>query len=463
MQNKIVFIFLFFLGCANVALAQEPQWELFFPDLSGPISVDPTDSDIIYIASGKAFEEGMWKTTDGGQTWNLYSEGWGMGTPRDILIHPDNPQEILVSGGPFVGIHKSVDGGQTWIRADSGFIVDHHGYQIVDLAFDTQRRVFYAADFGTSSGVFQSTDGVHWRRTTPSYPFDPLTIVIDEENDVIYAGSGNGVWKSLDAGSTWAQVINGLPIESPTPPVTYPVIWNLAKINHSQTLYCVVSNLGIYKSYNGGDNWFSVNDSVTSQLSFRGGLVVSETDTNVVFAGSRFSSVSIVRGIYQTRDGGRNWEQYNLGLPEPILNFATRNLFLDHHTNSLFADIALFFGNARAEEGIYRLVNAIITNVSKQPERIVVTNLVLKAYPNPFNIQTTLVYTVHTKGQLTLQIFNIVGNEVVRLIDKKVGPGEYRIHWDGTNQAGRIVPSGIYLARVQLGREAATIKLLVQK
>ena len=134
MQNKIVFMFLFFLSCANVALAQEPQWELFYPDLSGPIAVDPTDSDIIYIASGKAFEEGMWKTTDGGQTWNLYSEGWGMGTPRDTLIHPDNPQEILVSGGPFVGIHKSVDGGQTWIRADNGFTVDHHGFAIRDLA-----------------------------------------------------------------------------------------------------------------------------------------------------------------------------------------------------------------------------------------------------------------------------------------------------------------------------------------
>ena len=141
MQNKIVFIFLFFLGCANVTLAQEPQWELFYPDLSGPIAVDPTDSDIIYIASGKSFEKGMWKTTDGGQTWNLYKEGWSMVRPRDILINPDKPLEILAGGGSIAAALKSTDGGQTWIRSDYGLRTPHQGFEVSQLVFDRQRGI----------------------------------------------------------------------------------------------------------------------------------------------------------------------------------------------------------------------------------------------------------------------------------------------------------------------------------
>ena len=131
MQKYFNLVLLIFLYCTKLAQAQEPQWELFAEGLSGAIAVDPTDSDVIYISSGTP---GMWKTTDGGQNWNLYTEGWGMGHVNDILIDPDNPEVILAAGGPFVGIHKSVDGGQTWIRADNGFTVDHHGFAIRDLA-----------------------------------------------------------------------------------------------------------------------------------------------------------------------------------------------------------------------------------------------------------------------------------------------------------------------------------------
>ncbi len=124
------------------------------------------------------------------------------------------------------------------------------------------------------------------------------------------------------------------------------------------------------------------------------------------------------------------------------------------------------------EMGLRTLVGAVIngkrygtlTDVVKEEDLIIPKTFeLLPNFPNPFNQETTLVYTVHTKGQLTLQIFNIIGNEVVRLVDESVGPGEYRIHWDGTNKAGRIVPSGVYLATVHLGREAASIKLLILK
>ena len=74
-----------------------------------------------------------------------------------------------------------------------------------------------------------------------------------------------------------------------------------------------------------------------------------------------------------------------------------------------------------------------------------------------------VVCSVPLSGQAIVRIFNVLGKEVVRLLDEQMSPGVYRISWDGENQEGRIVPSGIYLARMLLSREAATIKLFVLK
>ncbi len=459
MQHKFNLVFLIFLFSTSFTQAQEPQWELFYPDLSGPIAVDPTDSDIIYIASGKSFEKEMWKTTDGGQTWNLYSEGWSMVRPRDILINPDNPQEILVGGGSIAAALKSTDGGQTWIRSDYGLTTPHRGYEVSQFVFDRQRGIYYLADLaeGWFCGLYRSVDGVQWELT--SLYGCPLSVIVDESNGDVYASTYIGtVWKSTDTGSTWIEKNNGLPTNS-------PFIWHLAKVNNSQTLYCTIWDYGIYKTLDGGDNWFSVNDSVTSQLDFRGGLLVAESDTNTVFAGASGTVVDtvITGGIYRSSNGGDSWEQYNIGLPDTSLDFSTQFIFLDNKANRLYGSILSKFPLSQGEGNIFSLQKAVITAVREPTHAAFVRQMELKSFPNPFNTQTTLVYTVHTKGQLTLQIFNIVGKEVLRLLDKKVGPGEYRIHWDGRNKAGRIVPSGVYLATVHLGREAASIKLLIIK
>ena len=255
MRNKINLVLLVFVCYATAAQAQEPQWELFAEGLSGPIAVDPTNSDVIYISSGTS---GMWKTTDGGQTWNLYSEGWGMGSPKDILIDPANSEEILVGGGPFVGVLKSTDGGQTWIRADNGLRFDHHGFRVHQLAFDRQKGIYYLADEGGGAfcAVYRSTDGMNWEET--STRFCPLSVVVDESNGDVYAGAnGAGVWKSSDAGSTWVYISRGLNVNPQN-------IYDLVKLKESETLYAATFR-GIYKTLDQGENWFSVNDSLTNK------------------------------------------------------------------------------------------------------------------------------------------------------------------------------------------------------
>jgi photosystem II stability/assembly factor-like uncharacterized protein len=105
----------------------------------GRVVVDPTDSNIVFVAvAGHLYteneERGLYKTTDGGETWNkvLYI------SPRagviDVIVHPTNPKIVLaasyerlrrawdlVESGPGSAIHRSEDGGQTWKRVESGF------------------------------------------------------------------------------------------------------------------------------------------------------------------------------------------------------------------------------------------------------------------------------------------------------------------------------------------------------
>ena len=82
-------------------------------------------------------------------------------------------------------------------------------------------------------------------------------------------------------------------------------------------------------------------------------------------------------------------------------------------------------------------------------------------YPNPFNSATLIHYTLSTAGQRTavkLEIYNILGEEVATLVDKRQAPGSYSVRWDAREMA-----SGIYLCRLQVGQGSAAEKMLLLK
>jgi hypothetical protein len=73
-------------------------------------------------------------------------------------------------------------------------------------------------------------------------------------------------------------------------------------------------------------------------------------------------------------------------------------------------------------------------------------------YPNPFNSQTTIIYTVANLGpipaQINIDIYDIMGRKVRKLVDERIPAGKHRITWDGKNDAGSDCPSGVYFARI---------------
>ncbi len=88
-------------------------------------------------------------------------------------------------------------------------------------------------------------------------------------------------------------------------------------------------------------------------------------------------------------------------------------------------------------------------------------------YPNPFNPSTTIAFEVPVMSgsnkRVSLTIYDVRGRRIETLLDDELEPGRYAIHWDGRNERGQSVASGIYLYRLRAGDETFTRKMTVLK
>jgi photosystem II stability/assembly factor-like uncharacterized protein len=205
----------------------------------GSIAVHPTDSNTVYVGTGEdngggfAYDgEGIFRTTDGGATWTSL----GLAEVRRIgriAIDPSQPARLFAAaGGDWFnkdqnrGIYRSTDGGLTWQKVL--YVADDAGG--IDVAIDPanpsrvyaaiwQRQIHSDTWYvgGPASGVWRSSDGgATWSRLTNGLPAGPdvgrigLAVAPSSPN-VVYAlvvnaeGNIDGVFRSTDYGSTWAN------------------------------------------------------------------------------------------------------------------------------------------------------------------------------------------------------------------------------------------------------------------
>ena len=84
-------------------------------------------------------------------------------------------------------------------------------------------------------------------------------------------------------------------------------------------------------------------------------------------------------------------------------------------------------------------------------------------YPNPFNPRTHICYQLPRAGQVTLTVYNVMGQAVCCLVDGSQAAGEHEVTWDGLDDAGRAVASGIYFYQLTAGQFVETKKMLLLK
>jgi hypothetical protein len=82
-------------------------------------------------------------------------------------------------------------------------------------------------------------------------------------------------------------------------------------------------------------------------------------------------------------------------------------------------------------------------------------------YPNPFNSATTINYELSHRGTVTLEVYNLAGQQVARLVYGLREAGTYTLTWDSRDDADRELASGVYIYRLQVGENVQTRRLLL--
>ena len=112
-----------------------------------------------------------------------------------------------------------------------------------------------------------------------------------------------------------------------------------------------------------------------------------------------------------------------------------------------------------------RFVNTANVKITDElTQQVFPTDIILHpAYPNPFNTSATLNYELLVNSAVKVDIFNILGDRVKTVLNKKQDPGYKTIVWDGTNDRNKTVPTGIYYCTVSTSRSSQINKLVLIK
>ncbi len=242
------------------------------------ILIHPNDSRVVYVAAqgplwAPGGDRGLYKTTDGGKTWNQVlkiSENTGV---TDVVMDPRNPEVLyaaayqrrrhvwtLIDGGPESAIYKSSNGGADWKKLESGLPKEEMGrigLAISPAAPDSVYAVIEAAN--KAGGFFRSEDaGGNWEKRSDYVPSGPMyyqEIFADPQNpDRVYSVD---TWLQIteDGGKTFRRV--GEKYKH----VDNHVVW----IDPANTKHLMVGcDGGLYESYDRGATWdFKANLPVT--------------------------------------------------------------------------------------------------------------------------------------------------------------------------------------------------------
>ena len=334
--------------------------ETVLPGRIFALAVDSTNTDIIYAGGGYS-DAGVFKSTDGGDTWTEINNGF-IGFNKDVrclLVDPVNPKNLYVAFFPYAGsnqggIYRSTDAGLTWFPANNGIpsYVNFHSEALAIDSFD--HLTVYVAVHGSPNrgGVFKSTDGGQsWISISSGIINRALNSVAPHpSNDqIIYAGSSSqsgGIYRSTDGGMNWSQSNDGLtgqPIFTIVPgdrfvfagswdnifrfekgaqvcepvntglPLGYTNIYSTIAMDPQQrsTLYAgqtFHSLDGIYKTTNNGDNWVKIATGIPEFDTIKYDMLVDPSDSEIIYTGT------VWEGVFKSIDAGNTFYPINVGL-----------------------------------------------------------------------------------------------------------------------------------------------------
>lgn len=381
-------------------------------------SVSAVNDDIAW-ASGAAGK--VVRTLNSGAVWtNVSGDLPTTGAGYCIWAFDGNNALVTTSPTGFAYIHKTTNGGQNWVQVFSQTGGFGNGFHFINATTG-----FFAGDHvGTRMTIFKTTNaGSTWDSTGQLF-----STTSDGWNNSMF-GIGNQIWigtnsttivYSSNAGVNWTAQTTSVANQ-------YAIWFNSATVGMAGG-----PSTATWKTTNSGVNWAVIPDSITNNC------------TGLCGSGTSWWQTTFSTKVFYSPNDGASWATQYIA---PAGNFR-------HITKARTGET---LWGVRSNGGISRY-GTPLTGITPITGTVPDNYNLSQNYPNPFNPVTKISFAIPKSGFVTLKVYDMLGREVVKLVNENKTAGNYLIDFDASN-----LSSGIYFYRIETNGFVDTKKLMLLK
>ncbi len=419
--------------------------------------VNPPTGGIVFNAAGHGVagglltvegrqRQGVFSSVDGGESWVWRGsmKRIGGGSYGMVFMDPFLPEVLFAHISTGLNFYaRSEDAGLSWDGIDvaqSG--IRSIGQMLVRppiVAHPEEDGVYYLGDLQ----VYRSEDfGSTWsargplERSVRSGDRDTIGgLVLDPRAPTrILASLGDSLWFSQNEGATW-EVLGRIQRRERIFSLAYHPI-------DANQLYSATVG-GVYRSVDGGLMW---ERSLTPESKR---WISAHIRQHPIQADRVYVVTS--RELYESRDGGRTWQPLHQkfgGLP-------------------WFNDVAVSPTNPEVlfvatTWGLFKLESGSKTSLVEEAAYVAPESFGLdQNFPNPFNPSTTIRYQLSNGANVELGVYTMLGQKIRHLVETHQPTGHYTVRWDGRDDRGAELATGVYVYRLKVGTQTQARKLLL--
>ncbi len=400
-----------------------------------PFFMHPVNNDWIYVASQR-----LWRSTNKGDDWEAVSDIFASSAITTVSQNPSYPDMMICASGGFyitdVPVYISEDGGINWRNVSQNIPGPKRQIPRV-VAHPVEENTVYVVRSGFGSGkIYESTNmGQSWQDISSDLPDVPYNdLFIDPVNpDWMFMGGDLGVYHTQDRGQSWVRSGTGMPFTAVHDFSYYdgPGGRKLRAATHGRSAYEialdeVVPVELINFSARASGKSVELNWTTATELNNFGFEVERK------YISTEWSAIGFIRGH---------------GTTSRINHYS----FIDDNVSG-----KICYRIKQIDfDGNFEYSSVSEVTVSEPSEFQLIQN-----YPNPFNPSTRIMFSLGSESSVRLSVFNVLGEEIDILINKKMMEGFHEVIWNGKNQ-----PSGIYFCKLACEgqRKVMVKKMILQK